>query len=344
MLQVPKKIFVILTLLLCIALGILYWLQQSSHQHNQITLYGNVDIRQVQAAFYDTGRIVTILVQEGDNVKKGQLLAQLDPVRFQELIKQQQALLAAQQQLLNRLRNGSRPEEIEQARSEVSSAKANLINTQITYERQLELVKKQYVPKQNVDNALAAFITAKANLNHAQQTLKLALEGPRKEDIKAAEQQLKSYQSALALSQQELLDANLYAPESGVIENRILEPGDMVTPQAAVLTLALDNPIWVRAYIPETSLGLIHPGMPAEINSDSYPNQPFAGWIGYISPTAEFTPKNVETPELRTQLVYQVRIFACNTNHRLRLGMPITLHINLTDKLNSHLGNDPCSK
>ena len=135
-------------------------------------------------------------------------------------------------------------------------------------------------------------------------------------------------EAALAEIDQALLDAELYAPQAGVIRERIVEPGDFVTPQTPVLTLALTDPVWVRTYLPESRLGQVKPGVRAEIRTDSYPGKIYAGWVGYISPTAEFTPKNVETPELRTRLVYQMRVYACNPANELRLGMPatVTLH------------------
>jgi HlyD family secretion protein len=131
------------------------------------------------------------------------------------------------------------------------------------------------------------------------------------------------------LAREVLKDTELYAPTDGIIRNRILELGDMATPQTPVFTLALTNPVWVRAYAPETALGKLAPGMSADVSTDSYPDKTYRGWIGFISPTAEFTPKNVETPELRTRLVYQVRIYVCNPQDELRLGMPATVSIPL---------------
>ena len=113
------------------------------------------------------------------------------------------------------------------------------------------------------------------------------------------------------------------------IRDRLLEPGDMVSPQTPVLTLALTDPVWVRAYASEVYLGRLAPGMSAEVSTDSYPDKTYPGWIGFISPTAEFTPKTVETPELRTRLVYQVRVHVCNPQDELRLGMPTTVSIPL---------------
>ena len=132
------------------------------------------------------------------------------------------------------------------------------------------------------------------------------------------------------ITERDLADANLYAPTAGVIQNRILEPGDMASPQTPAYTLALTNPVWVRAYVAEPDLGKIHLGMAAAVATDSYPGKVYEGWVGFISPTAEFTPKSVETTEVRTALVYQVHIYVKNPNNELRLGMPATVTIPLT--------------
>ena len=112
---------------------------------------------------------------------------------------------------------------------------------------------------------------------------------------------------ALKLARRVFADAHLYAPSDGVIQDRILEPGDMADDNTPVYTLALVDPVWARTYVPEKELGKLHPGMSARITTDSHPGESFPGWVGFISPTAEFTPKAVETPELCTSLVYQVR-------------------------------------
>ena len=175
----------------------------------------------------------------------------------------------------------------------------------------------------------------------AKETLRLAQLGPRKEDIAAAEATQQADEAALALTQKQLADATLYAPDDGIIQDRILEPGDMASPQRPVYTLALADPVWVRAYVQGPDLGKIRPGMHAEIASDSYPDKRYQAWLGYISPTAEFTPKSVETTEVRSNLVYQVRIFVCNPQDELRLGMPVTVTIPLKQPA-SDTGKAPC--
>jgi HlyD family secretion protein len=146
----------------------------------------------------------------------------------------------------------------------------------------------------------------------------------------------------LATAKKDLADTQLYAPASGVIQDRLLEPGDMATPQTPVFTLALDDPVWVRAYLPEPLLGKAALGMKAWITTDGFPGKRFKGWVGFISPVAEFTPKSVETTQLRSQLVYRVRIFACNPDHRLRLGMPATVTIPLVDNPAHAVSPHPC--
>lgn len=140
---------------------------------------------------------------------------------------------------------------------------------------------------------------------------------------------LKANQAALEVARKVLADASLYAPDNGIIQERILEPGDMASPQRPAYTLALTDPIWVRAYVQEADLGKLKPGMRAEVSTDSYPGKHYRAWVGYISPTAEFTPKAVETTEVRSSLVYQVRVFVCNTQNEMRLGMPATVTIPL---------------
>ncbi|MGC8702968.1 MAG: HlyD family efflux transporter periplasmic adaptor subunit [Thiomonas sp.] len=326
-----KRPLIVLLLLLALALagGAYWWSHRARPPVNALTLYGNIDIRQVQLAFNDAGRVAELPMQEGDIVRKGQVVARIDPVRYQDAVDRAQAALLAQQSELAKLRAGSRPQEIAQARAAVSAALAAQANAEATYARQKTLVDSGFLPRQSLDNVTQQRKTAVADVQRAQQGLSLALQGPRKEDIAAAQALVKADESALALAQRQLADTVLRAPDDGVVESRILEVGDMAAPQTPVITLALNNPVWVRAYAPETELGKLVPGMRASILSDSFPGQSFAGWIGSISPTAEFTPKSVETTELRAQLVYRVRVYACNPAQKLRLGMPVTVQVPL---------------
>ena len=343
-----KTVRVVLLLLLAGAAAAAWvsFQQREKAPERVLTLYGNVDIRQVQLAFYDTGRILRLLVEEGDRVEAGQLVAEMDPARYDMDVRQLEGKVEAQKQEVTRLHNGSRPQEIEQARAMVQANEATLKDAELTYHRIKGLVATDYAPQQQLDDATAKLKTSGAHLKEAREALELAVIGPRKEDIAAAEAQLRSYQASLDLARQRLTDTRLYAPAAGIIRDRILEPGDMTFPQTPVFTLALTRPMWVRAYVPEPSLGKIVPGMRADIRTDSYPDKVYKGWIGFVSPTAEFTPKNVETPDLRTRLVYEVRAYICDPHDELRLGMPATVTI-LLDQTPSHEGGShagPCQE
>lgn len=317
-----------LLLLAALLAGGAYLVIKHNHAGKEgLVFYGNVDIRQVQSAFFSTGRILNMPVQEGDAVKAGQLIAELDASRYAMNAAKAEAQVARQTQVVASLHAGSRPQEIAAAQARVRAAEAALTEATVKLARIQTLAEHEYVSKQQLDDRQAAADTARANLDAMSQLAALAVQGPRREDIAAAEALLKAEQAALALARQELADTKLYAPADGVIQNRILEPGDMASPQRPVYTLALNDPVWVRAYVPEPELGKIAEGMAAEVSTDSYPDKVYAGWVGYISPTAEFTPKQVQTTDLRTRLVYQIRIYVDNPQNELRVGMPATVRI-----------------
>jgi HlyD family secretion protein len=126
---------------------------------------------------------------------------------------------------------------------------------------------------------------------------------------------------------QQLADAELVAPADAVVRTRLMEPGEMASPQKPVFSLAVIDPKWVRAYLAEADLGKLQMGTPASVVIDSFPDQRFVGWVGFVSPVAEFTPKNVETEELRTSLVYEVRVFVKDPDNQLHLGSPATVYV-----------------
>jgi HlyD family secretion protein len=343
--RMPRVIGVFLIVLLCGG-GIWFWLSgRSKAPPESLFIYGNVDIRQVELAFNGNERIATMGAREGDVVKAGQLVATLETVRLSQAVDRAEAQVRAQQQIVARLVAGSRPQEIRKARADVEAAAAEARNAEVTYARFHLLAVEDLISKQEEDNARAAKESADAQLAAAKEALALAVAGSREEDIESAKAVLKGNEAELALAKQELSYAYLHTPSDGIIQVRIMEPGDMASPQKPVYTLALTDPLWVRAYLPETELGKIRLGMRAEVMTDSFPGKSYEGWVGFISPTAQFTPKSVETSEVRTNLVYQVRVFVCNPRNELRLGMPATVAIPLSQPITSYdPGEDRCKE
>jgi HlyD family secretion protein len=314
------------------AAGLAWWLAHRKSPPQELVLYGNVDLRQVQLAFNNSERIAEVLVQEGDRVRKGQLVAGLDTCRLEPQLAQAEAQAAAQRHVVERLHNGSRLEEIAQARANVESAKADAANARRLYERLRMLVATHAASQEDFDNTATALNMAEARFAVNQKALDLAVAGPRKEDIAQAEAQLRANEAQLALLKQQLADAKLLAPGDAVVRTRLLEPGEMSSPQRPVFALAITDPKWVRAYVSEPDLGKVHPGTAASVAVDSFPRRRFEGWVGFISPVAEFTPKPVQTEELRTSLVYEIRVFVKDPSDDLRLGMPATVYLPLNQQ------------
>lgn len=303
-----------------------------NHNHNKdlITIYGNVDIRQVDLGFRVAGRLEKMVFEEGDTVKTGDLIAVLDKAPYEA------SLASAKAQLLQATANydkyvrGNRPQEIAEARANVNQLEAVYKNAVITLERQSKQLKVEATSQQAYDDALAKKMEGEAQLKNAKEALSLAEEGFRQEDIKGAKAAMETAKAQVESAQINLDDTTIYSPSDGIMMTRVREPGAIVDPQAIVYTLCLHNPVWVRAYVSETNLGRIKPGMEALITTDANPDKPFKGQIGFISPQAEFTPKNVETPELRTDLVYRLRILVNDPKSELRQGMPVTVKIKLS--------------
>jgi HlyD family secretion protein len=320
-----------LVILLAVVLGLgVWWLVHRPAAATELTLFGNVDLREVDLAFNNNERIASVLVQEGDRVRKGQALAQLDTNRLAPQLQQAEAQLAAQEANVAKLRRGNRPEDIAQARANVAAAQGAATAARLKYQRLANLSTNsggRAVSPQDLDDARSAAEQADARLAQVQSALALQLAGSRREDVEQAVAQAKAAQAQTDLLKQQLHDAILFAPLDATVRTRVLEPGDMATPQKPVLTLAITDPKWVRVYVDEVNLGRVHPGMTASVVVDSFPNRSFSGSVGFVSSVAEFTPKNIETTELRSNLVYEVRVLVSDPQDELRLGMPATVHL-----------------
>jgi HlyD family secretion protein len=330
--QQRLRVALILVAVVAIGAALWWWLSGRSASRQELTLYGNIDLRQIDLPFNGSERVAEVLAQEGDHVKQGQVLARLDTSRLSPAVARAQADLEAQQQMVNRLHSGNRPAEIDQVRANTAAARADAVNAHAQLERLRTLSQNtggRALSRQDLDSAQAAADAAEAKLNASEKALALELAGPRREDVAQGEAQLQSQQAALAMLQQQLKDAELRAPVDAVVRSRVVEPGEISSPQKAAFTLAIVDPKWVRAYISEADLGQVHEGLRATVSVDAFPNRRFEGWIGFISPTAEFTPKAVETRELRSSLVYEVRVFVKDPQDQLRLGSPATVHLPL---------------
>lgn len=293
----------------------------------ELTLYGNIDIREVTIGFRVPGRIATLGVDEGDAVHAGQELARLDTTPLTLELNEAKASAGSAAARAELLRAGARPQEVEQARANVAERQAALANAEATLARQLELKGSGAVAAHVYEDALAARDQARARLHAATQTLSQLQSGSRREEIAEAEANRARATAAAAQAEQRLSDAVLRAPADGIVLTRAVEPGAILAAGTPVYTLSLQRPVWARIYVSEPDLGRTPPGREVLVYTDGRPDKPYHGRIGFVSPTAEFTPKNVETPELRTALVYRARVIVSDPDAELRQGMPVTVRL-----------------
>lgn len=320
-------IVLLLAIIAAVGLGWLGWRNGRPAGDGQLVLYGNVDIREVDLGFRVAGRVAEMRPEEGDAVKAGQVVAVLDRQPYLDALAEAEAVVAARRAELAKMEAGARPQEIAQARAVVVEREASLRYAEATLKRREELLRSVAGTQAAYDEALAARSQAEAALRSAQEALRLAEEGFRTEDVAATRAALRQVLARQASAETQLRDTEIMAPADGVILTRVREPGAIVGVGQTVYTLSLIRPLWVRAYVGEPDLGRIYPGMAATVTTDTAPDKPYQGRIGFIAPTAEFTPKSVETPDLRTSLVYRLRIVVTDPDAGLRQGMPVTVRI-----------------
>jgi HlyD family secretion protein len=291
---------------------------------------GTVEATEAQLGFVATGRIEEISVREGDRVKAGQELSRLD--RTEMLARRDEALskIESARALLLELERGSRSEEIAQAKAMRDAANQRLADATRDAERSRTLERGGAIPKEALDKSELAVELAKNELERAEEELRLLEAGPRRERIDAQRASLGQAQASLRAIDAALEQMTLEAPFDGLITVRHREPGEAVSPGAAVLTLMNPNDRWVRIYIREDGIGAVRVGAAAEIRCDTFPEKTYGGRVRFIAPEAEFTPKNVQTTEERVRLVYAVEVqITDDPGSDLKPGMPADVRLDV---------------
>ncbi len=298
------------------------------HQRSgsELTLSGNVDIRQVNVSFRVAGRLQSLRVDEGARVKAGDILGELDNAPYQIALADARASQAALEAHYALYKKGYRQEDVRQAKANLASRSAAQLNASQLLQRQQQLTGTGAGSQRTLDEAQANFDQATALMEAAHQQYLALSHGFRKEEIAEVKANRERAAAQLSNAQLQLADSQLIAPANGIILTRAAEPGTLLAPGSTVFTLSLTEPVWVRAYVSEPDLGKVAPGNKVSVYTDSRP-QPYDGVVGFVSPTSEFTPKNVETTDLRTALVYRLRIIVSQPDALLRQGMPVTVKL-----------------
>ena len=326
-----KKRWKLLIPVLIIAVGVAghtIYSQRKVDPH-RIKVSGNIETTMVGAGFKIPGQVLRRMVDEGESVKKGQVIASLETADLELDVANAKTQLLAAQVIASQLANGSRPQDVSAAQAASRSAEADKQNAAAEYRRMRELFANSAVSAQERDRSLTAYRMASARADQAVQQLSLVVEGPRREEIDLAAAKVEQAQKQLELAKTRLAYAQITAPIDGFVLSKNIEAGEYVSPGTPVVTIGELNQVWLKAYIAETDLGRVKLGQKVSVTTDTYPNKIYRGSIGFIASEAEFTPKNIQTAEERVKLVYRIKIMIDNPAHELKPGMPADASINL---------------
>ncbi len=287
-----------------------------------ISASGTIEAIEVNIASKVPGQILSLAVQEGSRVRPGDVLATIDHATADIQLRQAEAGVDLARAQLLLLRNGARREDIQQAEAAVKQAEANLRIASDDARRMRELLRTGSVTTKQSDDAEARLTVAEAQHSAAAESLNKVRRLARPEEILAAEARLAQAEAARDLLAKLIDDCTVIAPAGGIVTHKAVEAGELVTAGATLVTLAELASVHVMLYLTELEVGRVRLGDEAEVEIDAFPGRPFPGRVTYISPEAEFTPKNVQTKEDRVKLVFGVKVEIENREGLLKPGLP----------------------
>jgi HlyD family secretion protein len=317
-----RRIPILIVLVAAVAAGLYYYPRffEKPAEDGRLRVSGNIEAHESVLSFKVQGRVVELLVEEGQWVEANAVLARLDDSDFRQQAALDEATLRVREANLQLALAGTRPREIEAAQQTLREAEADLEQRKLDHERAETLYKRDVISAEQRDLATTALRRSEAAYARAKERFELAREGTRAEEIAIARRNVEQARAALELSRIKLGYTVLRAPKAGVVLVRNTELGEVVSPGTPVLTLGdLDN-VWLRAYISEPDLGRIRWGQEATIRTDA--GKTYKGRISFIASKAEFTPKSVQTQKERVTLVFRIKIDVKNPNQELKPGMP----------------------
>jgi HlyD family secretion protein len=289
---------------------------------NVISASGTIEAIEVDVSSKVPGQILDLAVDEGARVKPGDLLAAVDHATADIQLRQAEAGVDLAQAQLVLLRNGARKEDIQQAEAALTQAEANLRVAQDDARRMRELAKTGSVTPKSRDDAEARLTVAEAQKNAAVETLNKLRRLARPEEIQAAEARLAQARAAADLLAKTIADCTIVAPTAGIVTHKAVEAGELVNPGSTIVTVSELDSVYVMIYLTEKEVGRVRLGDGVDVMIDAFPGKAFSGRITYISPEAEFTPKNIQTKEDRVKLVFGVKVVIENREGLLKPGLP----------------------
>jgi HlyD family secretion protein len=321
-LSVKRILFAVLLLGAFFAFGAwLYW-GNKNNDRGVLRLAGHIEATETDLGFKVPGKIAAIHFEEGQEVKAGEVVAELESQDLRRELEAAQARRDAARANLAKLEAGYRPQEVRQAKAAAAQTQADYNEKAKDFRRMQNLFERRTVSASTRDKAEAAYLMTREAWHQAKENYDLLKSGFRQEDIDAARAEFQQAQASLELAQTRLGYATITSPVTGVVLARPMEPGQVAAVGATVLTLGDLDHAWFEGYIPETDLARVRYEQKAAVTTDTYPGKRYPAWVSYIAAKAEFTPKSVETYKERVTLVYRTKIRVENPHHELKPGMP----------------------
>lgn len=328
-----KRIAIIVFLVLLVAVASMVYIGQKRSREAEQYYSGTIEAVESNLSFQTGGRVVRVLVQEGDAVRKGQVLAELDASEL--LAREEQARANLDRSLKNEeqlraalaVTEGTLPEEVRRFEASLRGARDSLADARRNRDRYEELYRKKVVSEKEWDAVRLNFETMQARRDESEASLQQAhgnlkrIEATRK-DLDAAKAHVKVSRAVLDQAQIQTAYARLICPGDGVLTSRQVEPGEVVTPGREVLTVSELARVDLKIFVDESRIGTVKPGQKVDVKVDTFPSKVFSGSVSFISPEAEFTPKIIQTHKERVKLVYLVKISVPNPGLELKTGMP----------------------
>ncbi|MDH3813399.1 MAG: HlyD family efflux transporter periplasmic adaptor subunit [Acidobacteriota bacterium] len=286
---------------------------------------GHIEATEVRLAAKVGGRLLEAPLEEGQTITAGVLVARLETVDAEHQLAQARANAEAADAQLRLLLAGSRAEDLRRAEDQMAQAQAELDAARRDLDRLSGLADRGSATEKSRDDAATRKEIAERAVAAARAQLDKLVAGPRRQEIEAARAQRASAEAMVAAVEQQISDATVLAPTDGIVTTRIAEPGEILPPGATIAILTdLDRP-WLTVWIDEPSLSRVTLGQAVTVRVDGS-DQRFKGTVSFISPVAEFTPKNVQTPDERAKLVFRVKVRLDNTDGVFKPGMPADAH------------------
>lgn len=295
----------------------------SNNNENQLELNGVVETTNIILSSQVTGTVDRIVQKEGNRIIAGDTLIIIDAETYILQLKQAEAQRDLAKSKYEMLKKGARSEDKSLAAEGLNQAEANYENAKADFERMENLYENQSITKKQFDDAKTRLTIAEAQLNSAKQNLKKIENFARPEELDQANAAFNAADANVKLLQKRVNDCYIFSPINGQIVKNFVEMGETVNPQSSLVKVSNQSEVEVVVYIQEADLGKVKLGQNAEVFSDSYEDKSYGGKVTYISPEAEFTPKNIQTKEERTKLVFAVKIKAPNPEYELKSGMPV---------------------